>query len=529
MTDITVGDEIMYATAAQGEKGAGHGRTRVSDEFYIEEDAEGLEEALALVPLYTHDSCMMNDSNLKEIGYRKRNGGENDSEGEMDRQIESMASFGIGETAKNESSVGGVSNKGGKKLIGGRLSTSIVPNHIASTSNIAELPVAVFRQIVRYILFEECKAVAFASTGVDRNLHGDRSEQGGLSTLQALKNQKKNIVRFTSCVLDGDKEVSAEELENINNFIMARTKLIAFDFRSPTLCLDRLCCEGIVSVPSSSATGVGRVFKDTNSPIMVSIYILYGVLPVPIMAEMNALKNPSKYFKDRRRSHNNWRPSIPLLSSISSPAIKESNSILKTVQSDRRAVRLCPLNILPNLQSGLTVHVYDHHSNVSNTLTLQGMMLGRLALFLGHEETLDDLSLMAKGILLHASTLLSISHVEMGGKNMCTSIGLDLNATKNSAKAGDEVMISPSQATRVIVSDLPQDLSFVALHNNHQTKVEDPNERVSVTTPYLVNLNTASSVNHSPSSIRNGKSNYTISQRSQKLNKARAFLRSASK
>jgi hypothetical protein len=79
--------------------------------------------------------------------------------------------------------------------------------------------------------------------------------------------------------------------------------------------------------------------------------------------------------------------------------------------------------------------------------------------------------------------------------------------------------ISPSGVT---VSDLPRNLSFVALGNNHQTEMKDPNERVSITTPYLANLMTASSVNHSHSPIRNGKSDYTISQHSQKLNEARA-------
>jgi hypothetical protein len=562
MTNIIVSDEMMYATAAQGEKRAGHRRTRVGDEMQIEEDVVGLKEALAMVPLYAHDSCMMNDRDIKDFrgGMRSESGNySNHSELRIDRENGSMALSDIGGPAKSESSLAGGSNEGHRNMIEGRLDTLIAPDRsmAASTADIAELPVAVFRQIVRYIPFEKSKSKSFASVGIEMDAHRDGSEHGGPSigiemdahrdgsemdahrdgiemdahrdgsehggpsTLKILKKSRQSISSLSPCALDGNKEISAEELEAINKFVMDRSKLVAFDCRTPTLCLDRLCCEGLVSLPSSST---GGIHKCTNFPMVVSIHILYGVLPVHVMAEANALKISSKCFRDRNQSHDDWQASVPLLSSTSSPAINESDSLLKTIHSDQRAVRLCPLNLLPNLQSGLTVHVYDHHSNVSNTLTLQGMTLGRLALFLGQKETLDDLSLMAEGILLHASSLLRISRVKINEKYVCTRVDLDSNSDKNSTKAGDELVTSPSQATGVRVSDLPADLSPATSDGNQHTREQVIDERVSARTTHLPYIPIASLAIHSNSSVRNGKSNYMVNPHSQKLKKAKALL-----
>jgi hypothetical protein len=485
----------------------------------IEKDVVGLKEALAMVPLYAHDSCRMNESNIKDFRGEMRSESENHSnysELGIDREKGSMALSDIGGTAKSERSLGGGLDEGNRNMSEERLDTLMAPDPrgAASTANIAELPVAVFRQIVRCIPFEKSKSKSFASTGIEKDAHRDGSEHGGSSTLQTLRKSRQSISSLSPCTLHGDKEVSAEELEAINIFVMDRTKLIAFDSQTPTLCLDRLCCEGLASLPSSST---GGIYKCTNSPMVVSIHVLYGVLPVPVMAEANALKTPAKCLRDKGRSHDDWQASIPLSSSVPSPTIKESDSLLKMIHLDQRAVRLCPLSLLPHLQAGLTVHVYDHHSNVSNTLTLQGMTLGRLALFLGHKETLDNLSLMAEGILLHASSLLRMSRVKINEKDVCTRVELDLNSNQDSTKAGDEFVTSPSEATGVRVPDLPVDLSFATSDDNQHT-------RVSTRTTPLPYIPIASSAIHSNSSVRNGKSNYMINPHSQKLKKAKALL-----
>lgn len=519
----------------------------------IQDDAETLKVAYDLIPLYVHDDYLEKDCDALEVKGRNRGEVEgennsNDSGIETEERSKTNTSRYVGGAAKDErEGLEGGSDKGATKSIVGGSFTSSIPHPTStsssgtgtkSSSNIAELPVALFRQIVRYTPFGRSKTTSVR--GIERKGCGESSkgEGGGLLIPQALK-KNRSISSRSLCALDGDKEVSAWEIEAINTFIMARTQLIAAsDGSTPTLRLDRQCCEGLASLASSTGKIPSQIREGADSSKVVTIHILYGVLPVHIQAEVNALETSSKCFRERNQSHNNWQSNVTSLSSTARLAIEESHAVLKTkgVQSDRRAaaLRLCPLHLISHLQMGLTMHVYDHHSNVSSMLTLQGLTLRRLALALslGINESDEGLSLVAEGILRHASSLLSISRVNINGRDICIRINLHLDANRNSTQASEDVVTPHLRVIGAKVSDLRVGSSlFVSADDNKKTRKTFSNKFLNFvsdskpTLPIsLTSIPITQIAHRSNPALRNGNNSYIVNPQRQKLLKAKALL-----
>jgi hypothetical protein len=80
------------------------------------------------------------------------------------------------------------------------------------------------------------------------------------------------------------------------------------------------------------------------------------------------------------------------------------------------ALRMCPLPRLTTLQAGLTVHVYDAQSCVSQVVTLQGRTLLRVAEGLGvSPREMHDLTSLGRRILDVSGEILHITRLPFGG------------------------------------------------------------------------------------------------------------------
>jgi hypothetical protein len=226
--------------------------------------------------------------------------------------------------------------------------------------------------------------------------------------------------------------------------------------------------------------------------------------------------------------------------------IKNVKNDLKKKKITRKILRFCPINELINLKSGLTIIIYDSKSKSSKIITLQGRTLERISLFFGLKKHQIDINLLGNKILLHANNLFRVHCDKINGDSSFADFELDFQSGIQGPRSG---IMGPKSVLGIHMDDkdIREKLRKENKENNDEIEKEGeisetelrekegkekkilnlglsgPSKGADIR-PQIVPGKKRENEGRDVRTVRDGKCNYVMNNRQQKLNAARSFL-----
>ena len=488
----------MLATAAQGVKNSDLGMGREKLRNFLDDETKILEIKNS-IPEYFH-GIIDDEINCVEDVDEIENSDNNDNNHNNDNN-DVLVLVGSTDDMHSISSV-----KGDEESI---VSLEIKEEKIVTPPLVTEVPLKFIREIVGW----KKEKITVKSSDENENEKEKKNED-----------KNKNI----------DEDICIDELSAVTKFLMLKTSLIlrreilknteeiknsspVFPVFTPTLCLDRLCCEGIATLHGWYTVRSERT--DIVSSLF-NVHVLYGVMPPNKKAGIDALECTTKSLHGNRRGNaTNKSPT---------QAIDENENENENNGINRDILRYCPTSELLVLQSGLSLHVYDTIRKTRKLITLQGKNLDRVISYCGLNKSKFNVTELGCKVLLNATHLLRTIWSTENGRN--SFVDVELNFSERT-RYDLGVESGPESTVESVQPISPADKVLTkAKQKEINGSLKSKQTVLSVLPPTIpgsgrgISSGKQKRKQNNVHTVCDGKSNTIVNPRLQKLAAARAFM-----